>query len=117
MVQTRFALIMFIHMVAHKAACHAATLVKGFFEISIDMVQILLLLEVLFIQNNLKSKICPLVLCSALNPDFSSAVICLAWVLSVFKMTLNITLLKQLMKLIIIAIWAVSYQNCPTSKM
>ena len=27
---------MFLHMVAHKAICHAATLVKGFFDISID---------------------------------------------------------------------------------
>ena len=62
MVQTRLALIMFCHMVAHKAACHAATPVKGFFEIKIDLVQILLLLEVLFILNNLRWKICPLVL-------------------------------------------------------
>ena len=53
MVPTRFAMIMFLHMVAHMATCHAATLVKGFFEINIYMVQILLLLEVLFTQNNL----------------------------------------------------------------
>ena len=37
-------------MVAHKAACH--TLSKAFFEISEDMVQILLVLEVLFTQDS-----------------------------------------------------------------
>ena len=35
---------------AHKAACH--TLSKAFFEISEDMVQILLMLEVLFTQDS-----------------------------------------------------------------
>ena len=48
MVQTRFALILYFCMVAHKAACH--TLSKGFFEINEDMIQILLVLEVLFTQ-------------------------------------------------------------------
>ena len=50
MVRTRFALILYFSMVAHKAACH--TLVKGFFEINEDMVQILLMLEVLFTQDS-----------------------------------------------------------------
>ena len=49
MVQTRFALILYFRMVAHKAACH--TLSKAFFEINEDMVQILLMLEVLFTQD------------------------------------------------------------------
>ena len=48
MVGTRFALILYFRMVAHKAACH--TLSKAFFEIDEDMVQILLVLEVLFTQ-------------------------------------------------------------------
>ena len=48
MVQTRFALILNFHMVAHKAACH--TLSKAFFKINEDMVQILLILEVLMTQ-------------------------------------------------------------------
>ena len=38
MVRTRFALILYFRMVAHKAACH--TLSKAFFEIDEDMVQI-----------------------------------------------------------------------------
>ena len=50
------------------------------------MVQILLLLEVLFTQNNLRLKICPLVLHLALNLVFSSIVSSLAWGVSLFKM-------------------------------
>ena len=50
MVRTRFALILYFRMVAHKAACY--TLSKAFFEISEDMVQILLVLEVLFTQDS-----------------------------------------------------------------
>ena len=42
--RTRFALILFLRMVAHKAACH--TLINE------DMVQILLVLEVLFTQDS-----------------------------------------------------------------
>ena len=41
MVRTRFALILYFRMVAHKAACH--TLSKAFFEINEDIVQILLM--------------------------------------------------------------------------
>ena len=50
MVRTRFALILYFRMVAHKTACH--TLSKAFFEIDEDMVQILLVLEVLFTQDS-----------------------------------------------------------------
>ena len=50
MVRTRFAVILYFRMVAHKAACH--TLSKAFFEIDEDMVQILLVLEVLFTQDS-----------------------------------------------------------------
>ena len=50
MVRTRFALILYFRMVAHKAACH--TLLKAFFLINEDMVQILLMLEVLFKQDS-----------------------------------------------------------------
>ena len=49
--RTRFALILFFRMVAHKAASH--TLSKAIFEINEDMVQILLMLEVLFIQDSM----------------------------------------------------------------
>ena len=44
--RTRFALILYIRMVAHKAACH--TLSKALFSINEDTVHILLMLEVLF---------------------------------------------------------------------
>ena len=47
MVRTRFALILYFRMLAHKATCHT-----GFFEINEDMVQILLRLEVLFTQDS-----------------------------------------------------------------
>ena len=50
MVRTRFAVILYFRMVAHKAACH--TLSTAFFEINEDMVQILLMLEVLFTQDS-----------------------------------------------------------------
>ena len=50
MVRTRFALILHIRIVAHKAACH--TLSKAFLKINEDMVQVLLMLEVLFRQDS-----------------------------------------------------------------
>ena len=48
--RTRFALILYFRMVAHKAACH--TLSNAFFEIYEDMLQILLILKVLFTQDS-----------------------------------------------------------------
>ena len=50
MVRTRFALILYFRMVAHKAAC--LTLSKVFFEINEDMIRILLMLEVLYLSVN-----------------------------------------------------------------
>ena len=50
MMRTRFALILYFRMVAHKPACH--TLSKTFFYINEDMVQILMMLEVLFTQDS-----------------------------------------------------------------
>ena len=50
MVRTRFALILYFRMVAHKAACHSLS--KAFLKIDEDMVQILLVLEVLFTQDS-----------------------------------------------------------------
>ena len=47
MVRTRFAMILYFRIVAHKAACHALS--KAF---SKSMVQILLMLEVLFTQDS-----------------------------------------------------------------
>ena len=57
MVRTRFALLLYFRMVAHKAASH--TLSKGFFEINEYMVRILLMSEVLFTQDSkLKDLFC-----------------------------------------------------------
>ena len=50
MVRTRFAMLLYFRIVAHKAACHSLS--KAFFEINEDMVQILLMLEVLFTQDS-----------------------------------------------------------------
>ena len=47
MVRTRFALILYFRMVAHKAACHTPS--RAFLK---SMVQILLMLEVLFTQDS-----------------------------------------------------------------
>ena len=50
MARTRFALVLYFHIVAHKAACH--TLPNVFSEIYEDMVQILLMLKVLSTQES-----------------------------------------------------------------
>ena len=49
MVETRFALILYFRISGLKSCMPYS--IKGFFKISIDMVQILLMLEILFIQN------------------------------------------------------------------
>ena len=77
MVQTRFALILFLCMVAHKAACHAPTLSKAFLK-SLDMVQICYCWRY-FSHRILRLKICSVVLLPTLNPACSSAIITLAW--------------------------------------
>ena len=60
------------------AACHAATLPKAFFETIKDMVHICGCSRY-FSHSILRLKICSVVLLSALNPAFSSAIISLAW--------------------------------------
>ena len=70
--QTRFALILYFNMVAHKAACN--TLIKGFFEINEDMEQILLMFEILFTQDSkVEDLFCGAPFSS--QPAYSSAVI------------------------------------------
>ena len=64
MVRSRFAVILYFRMVAHKAACH--TLSKAFFEINEDMVQILLMLEVLF---TLDSKVEDMFCCASFGSE------------------------------------------------
>ena len=51
MARTRFSLILYYRMVAHKAACHTLS-IFFFFEIYEDMVQILQMLKVLFTQDS-----------------------------------------------------------------
>ena len=87
MVRTRFALILYFRMVAHKAVSHILS--KAFFKTNEDMVQILLVLEVLFTQD---SEVEGLLL--ALNQACSSAIISSAWGLSLFKITFSMTLLE-----------------------
>ena len=85
MVRKRFALILHLRMVAHKAACH--TLSKAFLKsVKTDY----RLLEVLS-HRTLRLKICSVVLLPALNPACSSASISSAWGLSLFKMTIRMT--------------------------
>ena len=86
--RTRFALILYFRMVAHKAACHTLSI---FFKISEDMVQILLMLEILFIQD-FKGEY---LFCGAPSGSESacySAMISSAWGLSLFKMIFSMTL-------------------------
>ena len=52
---------------------------EGFLEVSEDMVQILLMLEVFFTQDS-EIKDCSVVLLPALSPACFSAIISLAWV-------------------------------------
>ena len=77
MVRTTFALILYFHLKAHKAACH--TLSKIFY--NEDMVQIWLTLEKLFTQGSKveRLEICSVLLLPAVNPACSSAIISSAW--------------------------------------
>ena len=68
--------------------------VKGFSEISEDMIQILLMLEVLFSHRILRLEICSVVLLPALNPACPLAFISSALGLSLFDLTFNMTFLK-----------------------
>ena len=74
--RTRFALILYFHMVAYKAASHTLSFFFSFFffEINEDMVQNLQMLEVFFTRI-LRLKICSVVLLPALIPACSSAII------------------------------------------
>ena len=91
MVRTRFGLILYFRMVAHKAACH--TLSKAFFEINEDMVQILLVLEVLFTQNSeVEDLFCGV--SSGSEPSLFFSNYSSAWGLSLFKTTFSMTLLE-----------------------
>ena len=87
-VQTWFALILYFSMVAHMAACHtlskALKSVKTWYRFCWCWIY--------FSYRILMLKICSVVLLLALNPVCSSAIISLAWGLSLFKMTFSMTL-------------------------
>ena len=67
---------------------------KGSFEISEDIIQNLLMLEVLLTQDSNGDDLFCGTLLPALNLDFSSAIIFLAWGLSLIKITFRMTLLE-----------------------
>ena len=90
MVRTRFAPILYFGMVAirlHVILC------RRHFEVNEDMVHILLMLEY-FSLRILKQKICSVVILLALSPACSSPVISAAWGLSLFMLTVRMTLLE-----------------------
>ena len=67
--------------------------VKGFFEVDEDMVQILLVLEVLFTQDSeVEDLFCDA--SSGSEPSLFFSNYFLAWSLSLFKITLSMTLLE-----------------------
>ena len=85
--RTRFALILYFRMVAHKAACH--TLSKAFLESMKTWYRICWCWRY-FSHRILRLKICSVVLLPALNPACSSAIISSAWGLSLFKITFKV---------------------------
>ena len=89
MVRTRFALILYFRMVAHKAACH--TLSKAFLKSMKTWYRFCWCWRY-FSHRILRLKICSVVLLPALNPACSSAIISSAWGFSLFKMTFSMTL-------------------------
>ena len=89
MVRTRFALISYFRMVAHKAACH--TLSKAFLKSMKTWYRFCWCWRY-FSHRILRLKICSVVLLPALNPACSSAIISSAWGLSLFKITFSMTL-------------------------
>ena len=76
MVRTRFALILYFRMVAHKAACH--TLSKAFLKSMKTWYRFCWCWRY-FSHRILRLKICSVVLLPALNPACSSAIISSAW--------------------------------------
>ena len=91
MVRTRFALILYFRMVAHKAACH--TLSKAFLKSMKTWYRFCWCWRY-FAHRILRLKVCSVVLLPALNPACSSAIISSAWGLSLFKTTFSMTLLE-----------------------
>ena len=73
----------------------------GFESIYEDMVQILLMFVVLFTQDSEDEDL----FCGALpalNPAYSSAIICSAWGLSLFKMSFRMILLGWLLMMLVL---------------
>ena len=80
--RTRFALILYYRMVAHKAACH--TLSKAFLKSMKTWYRFCWCWRY-FSHRILRLKICSVVLLPALNPACSSAIISSAWGLSLLQ--------------------------------
>ena len=88
MVRTRFALILYFRMVAHKCACH--TLSKAFLKSMKTWYRFCWCWRY-FSHRILRLKICSVVLLPALNPACTSEIISSAWGLSIFKITFSMT--------------------------
>ena len=90
MVRTRFAVILYFRMVAHKAACQ--TLPKAFLKSMKTWYRFCWCWRY-FSHRILRFKICSMVLLPVLNLAYSSAIISSGWGLSLFKITFSMTLL------------------------
>ena len=99
MARTRFALILYFRMVAHKAACH--TLSNAFLKSMKTWYKFCWCWRY-FSHRILRLNICSVALLPAMNTACSSAIISSAWGLSLFKMTLSMTLLGWLMRLMVL---------------
>ena len=92
MTRIRLVLMLYFFVVAHKASCQ--TLLKAFFEVYEDMVEILLVLDIFFFSRGMRRlRICSVVLLPALKPACSSAMIFSACGFSLFSMIFSMILL------------------------
>ena len=86
-------------MVVHKAACH--TLSKASWKSTKTWYRFCWCWRY-FSERILRLKICSVELLPDVNPSFSSAIVSLAWSLSLFKMTFSMALLEWLIRLIVL---------------
>ena len=92
---------LYFFVVAHKALCQ--TLLKAFFEVYEDMVEILLVLDIFFFSRGMRRlKICSVVLLPALKPACSSAMIFSSCGVNLFNMFFSMAFLERLMSLTVL---------------
>ena len=98
MTRIRLAIIFYLFMVAHKAACK--TLSKAFLKSIKTMVEFLLVPGI-FTKRILRLKICSVVLLPALKPACSSVIMFSACGFNLISMIFSMTLLVWLIRLIV----------------